>query len=107
MAAYFFPGIEISVAVSLVVGVVIGSVMGFAGFTSVWLFVTEMVSFLIGGAIVLTTQLVFAVMAGASLGRRTALLVFLLFFMAEPVIALIAASTAVAVNYLIRRFAHT
>ena len=107
MATYFFPGIEISVAVSLVSGVVIGSVMGIAGFTSRWLFVTEMASFLIGGAIIVTSQLVFAVMAGASLGRKTAVVVVLLFVISEPVLALIAASTAVTANYLVRRFIHT
>jgi len=106
MAAYFFPGIEISVAVSLIVGVVIGSVMGLAGFTSVWLFVAEMVSFLIGGAIVLLSQLALAVMAGKSLGFKPALLVLLMFLMAEPVIALFAASTAITVNYLIRKLPH-
>lgn len=107
MAAYIYPGIEISVAVSLTVGAIVGTVMGIAGFTSRWLFVTEMASFLIGGAIVVISQLVLSVMAGASLGRKTALVVFLLFVIAEPVVALIAASTAVAVNYLIRRFADT
>jgi hypothetical protein len=107
MATYFFRGIEVSVAVSLIVGVIVGAVMGFAGFRSRWLFLTEMLSFLIGGAIVVISQLAFAIVAGASLGRKTALVVVLLFVVAEPVIALLAASTAVAVNYLIRRFAHS
>ena len=103
MAAYFLPGIEVSIAVSLIVGGVIGSVMGFAGFTSVWLFMAEILSFLIGGAIVLITQLVLTVMAGASLGLKAALVILLMFFLAEPAIALFAASTAVAVGYLIRK----
>ena len=106
MATYFVPGIEISVAVSLIAGVLIGAVMGIAGFTSRWLFVTEMAAYLIGAAIIVISQLVCAVMAGASLGRKTALVLVLLFVIAEPVVALIAATTAVAVNVVIRRFTH-
>lgn len=103
MAAYFLPGIEVSVAVALIAGAAIGVVLGFASFTSVWLFNTEMFFTLIGGTVVVIAQLVFGVMAGAMLGIKAALLIFLMFVVAEPIIAFVAVATAVVVGYLIRK----
>ncbi len=103
MAPYLLPGIEISVAVSLVVGIVIGAAMGFVGLTSRWLFMAEILSFLIGGAIVLSTQLALTVIAGLSLGLKVALFISFVFILSEPAIVLLAVSTAVAIGFLTRK----
>jgi hypothetical protein len=103
MAPYLLPGIEISIAVSLVAGIVIGAAMGFAGLTSRWLFRAEILSFLIGGTVVVITQSALTVIAGLSLGLRVALFISLMFILSEPAIVLLAVSTAVAIGYLTRK----
>jgi hypothetical protein len=104
MASYFYPGIAISAATSIIAGLLVGSVMARAGFTSIWLFRVQMFSFLIGGALIFVTQVILTVMDGFSLGLRSALLLALLFVLSDPIIALVAAWTAIALNNLIRIF---
>lgn len=103
MTPYLLPGIEISIAVSLVVGIVVGAAMGFAGYASRSLFMAEILSFLLGGAIVLIAQLTFTVFAGLSLGLGVALCVSLIFILSEPAIVFLAVSTAVAIGHLTKK----
>lgn len=100
MAAYLTLGIEVSIAMSLVAGAVVGSAMGIAGFASAWVFWAEMLSFFVGGAIVLVTQSALVIKAAASLSLKAGLVVCALFFFSEPLAGLVAVAVAIAVAYV-------
>src|SRR5258705_4579852 len=100
MAAYLTLGIEVSIAMSLIAGAAVGSAMGIAGFASAWVFWAEMLSFFVGGAIVLVTQSALVIKATASLSLKAGLVVCAVFFVSEPVVGLIALAIAIAVAYV-------
>ncbi len=77
--------------------------MGLAGVGTKLLFWTEMLSFFVGGAIVLVTQLVLVVKASASIDLKTGAVVGLLYFMLAPVFGLIALGCIIAFAYLFRK----
>jgi len=101
MVDYLAAGIEISIAISLVAGIVVGSAMGIAGFGSIWVFRAEMLSLLVGCAVVLIAQSALVIVATASLNLTAGVVAGVCFFFTEPVVGLVAVGTAVAVAYLV------
>jgi hypothetical protein len=102
MSTYFVQGLEISTIVSLAAGFLIGVPWGIAGLTSAWLFVSEMLAVLCGGALILFVQLLLAAIATASHGMKAGALLSTLFLIAEPAFPLIAMCTAIAVAFLLK-----
>jgi hypothetical protein len=103
MVAYLTLGIEVSITISLIAGAIVGSAMGIAGLASAWVFWAEMLSFFVGGAIVLVTQSVLVIKAATSLGMKAGLVVCAVFFFSEPVAGLVAVVIAIAVVYVFGR----
>jgi hypothetical protein len=101
MVDYLATGIEISIAISLVAGIVVGSAMGIAGFGSIWVFRAEMLSLLVGCAVVLIAQSALVIEATASLNLTAGVVAGVCFFFTEPAVGLVALGTAVAVAYLV------
>jgi hypothetical protein len=105
MTAFFNTGIYVSIAVSLIAGVIIGSAMGIGGIGSKSLFLAEMLSFYVGGAIIVISQSILIVRTTGSLSLKAGALVCLLFILLDPVVCLFALVPATAVAYFLGRVA--